>query len=180
MSTNEDFAAQADQARMAAFVAANRSTICTRCGTKDVLNKRGHCYSCDQKRIASMRADPVSLTERPVIKAATTIYSLLGNGDRPLVQGADLNHCSSAMSARANLDATIKSIGKYEAFLIMYPHSESGWQNYERMYERIEGFVQSIKTHEAAVKATHPELKTLPIQIPQRLERATRPEWLEV
>jgi hypothetical protein len=98
----------------------------------------------------------------------------------PQVQGADLNHCTSAVSARANLSATFKQMGKYESHLIQYPNSAAAWESYERMYSRIEGFVVAIKASEAALKANWPDLVLGQIRIPAKLERAPRVQMLDV
>lgn len=179
MATDSDFTAARESDRVAAWVASNTATKCRRCSNKGVLDKRGLCFSCSEKRLASIHAAAiVPLAQVP--KPDVTITSLLGNGGPVTVQGADLNHCTSAMTARANLAASFKDLGKYESHLIAYPNSAPAWESYERVYNRIEGVVRDIKLHEAAVKANHPELVVAPILIPQKLERAPTRDWLEV
>ena len=178
--SNEAFAASAEMARQQAFVEANRSTVCVRCKkTKGVLNKRGHCFACNELRLATMKLDPVK--EEEARRQADTIYSLLtGPSGRPQVSGADLNHATAAVSARANLSATFKLMGKYESHLIAYPNSVSAWESYERMYDRIEEYVKQIKASEAALKVNWPNLVVGQIRIPVKLERAADKSWLTV
>ncbi len=183
MADNSTFAATAELARTAAFVAANRATICRKqnCGETNGLDKRGLCVTHAASREASLRQDAVNLNERPTIPQATTIASLLsGPSGFAQVSGADLDHCNQALSARANLASTIKALGKYESHLIAYPNSVSAWETYSRMYDRIDECVRQIKHFEGLLKQSWPSLKTFPIHVPIKLERAPERTWLDV
>lgn len=183
MADNSDFAASAAIARTEAMVAANRARKCRRemCGETMGLDKRGLCKTHQAIRLATMaKPDAEARTARREDRSVTTIYSLLGNGDRPLVQGADLCHCSSASSARANLAELLRRVMRAEDFLHNAPKSDSGWSVYDRAYDGLAKLIETIKFHEAAVKANWPALVTAPIRIPARLERAIAADWLTV
>lgn len=181
MASNEAFAAMRELDRTAAFVTANRAVKCRRetCGETNGLDKRGLCITHQALRLATMRADTVNLAERPARPQATTIASLLsGPSGFAQVSGADLNHCSSAMSMRASLGDVLKKLMQLEEFLITCPKRDSAWAAYDRQYAKLADLVKRIKLHESLVKENWPDLVVAPILIPPMLERAPAQEWL--
>ena len=178
---NADFAAMATLARTEAVVTTARAKKCRRCPTVGGLDKRQLCPACNAVRLATMKADPIDLAERPVRPQVTTIASLLsGPSGFAQVQGADLNHCNAAMSARASMQGVFKKLEQLERFIVAAPQSDSGWRNYETMYDKIESYVRSIKFHESNVRDSFPDLVTEKILIPARLERAPKVQMLDV
>jgi hypothetical protein len=196
------FAAAAESARQVAFVEANRATACVRCGERGDLNKRGHCFKCSEKRLASMGTDaPVTgntvppnespeacnarlrnaKAERETRKPAVTIYTLLQGDGHPTVEGADLNHCDAAMSGRASLAGAMANLGSLENYIASNPaNAEAAWRNYNAIYARCAELARVVKEHEAAVKANHPELVTEPLRMPKQVERTAPREWMNI
>lgn len=206
MSTNLDFQQAAEQQRMQAFYDANRATECSRCGNDfGVIDKRGLCFSCSEKRLASLAADALpnqnvgvprnetaaecnerlrkAKAARDAIKPAVTIKSLLGTGGFPLVSGMDLCRANSALSGRVSIMEIIKKLGPIETFLISNSGNSEAWSNYQRRFEQISRLCKDVAIHEAKLRESFPDLVVEPIMVPEQLVRGEPracTDWMEV
>jgi len=194
---------QAEQDRVAAFVSANKAAKCRRedCKVTGNLDKRGLCPTHAALRLATMRVDertPEAIQRnenamqtnarlkraaaaRDALAPALTINALLsGPSGQPQVTGGDLVRCTAAMSARVNFGDSLKKLISAETALLSFPNSSAAQSVYDRLYDNVEAMALDIKTAEALLKRSYPDLHCAPIKYPVRLERAELREWLEV
>lgn len=87
---------------------------------------------------------------------------------------ADLAKHDQLTSAQANLHACFSRLGKFESHLTLHPQSDSGWQSYDSMYMKMEGYARTII-----------RLGAGPVSIPARLVRpaasnAVTLDWLDI
>jgi len=203
--------AMRDAENQALFVAKNRAKQCRRCkadptDSVGTLDKRGYCQECERKRQESMPAETREEFAKPVPGESTeqcnarlasnksildarekvvlpiTCQALLrGEGGQVQVTGPLINHCSMAVSLRANIASATRDLLALDSFV----QSGAGnigaaWASYSSCHARILKMAADLKHHEAAVFEQIPELVREPIMVPKRLEQPTARDWVEL
>lgn len=158
MVTNADFAAEAEQRRMEAFVAKNAPKACRRCkaGPGAVLTPRGLCYKCESTRLKSMQDDrfveaarePIPANESPQETNArlarahadlrarentfnhpqTDAEKLVG-ANGPKATGAEFFHLQTAENLRLALATALKSLPGAADRSILSQNARSHYEN---------------------------------------------------